>query len=182
MFARVGPETTLPPVLAQASSALALVLLIASGVSKQLDPDPTTGAMQAARLPSSRLISRTLGLAEAAAGVTGLTFGGVWLSGATLLYASFFAFTAMAVRRRLPLQSCGCFGRDDTPPSALHVVFNGLSALALGYLVAVDQNPVPWSDPPVQVAVYLAFSLVGAYLAYLLLAQLPDTLQMAEKR
>jgi hypothetical protein len=182
MFAPNRAETTLPPVLAQALSAVALVLLIAAGVSKMVDPAPTTGAMRTARLPSSHLITSALGLAEVVAGAAGLAYGGVWLIGPTLLYAGFFAFTALAVRRRLPLQSCGCFGRDDTPPTRLHIVFNGLSALSLGYLVVMDQTPVAWTNPPIQVVVYLAFSLVGAYLAYLLLTQLPYTLQMASNR
>jgi uncharacterized membrane protein YphA (DoxX/SURF4 family) len=182
MFAPDLALTTLPTVVAQAVSAVALVLLAASGVSKVFDPDPTRGAMQAARLPSSRLISRSLGIAEIVAGVAGLVLGGPWLAFAALLYLGFFVFTMAAVRKRLPIQSCGCFGREDTPPTVLHVVFNALSSAALGYVALLSEQAVPWTGPSVEVALYLAFSLVGAYLAYLLLEQLPRTLQMTTTR
>jgi hypothetical protein len=38
---------------------------------------------------------------------------------------------------------------------------------------------VPWDAPPLDVLLYLSFALLGAYLAYLLLAQLPRTLNLA---
>jgi hypothetical protein len=165
--------TTLPPVLAQAVSAVALTLLAASGVSKLIDPDPTVGAMRAARIPSSRLIARTLAGVEIAAAALGLGWGGLWLVAALTLYLGFAVFTLVAVQHRLPIQSCGCFGRDDTPPTWGHVVFNGLSAMGLGYLIAVNRAPVPWYEPVGEIVLYSAFGIIGAYLAYLLLAQLP---------
>lgn len=180
MFAPGVALTTLPTVVAQAVSAVALVLLAASGVSKVLDPDPTRGAMAAARLPSSRWIARGLGLVEVIAAMTGLALGGPWLAIAAALYVGFFLFTLSAMTQKLPIQSCGCFGKVETPPTWLHVGYNGLSALALGYLVASGAPALPWADPPVELGLYLAFSLVGAYLAYLLLAQLPITIQMTK--
>ncbi len=179
VFARAPALTTLPPVLAQAVSAVALTLLAASGIAKLADPDPTVGAMRAARLPSSRLISRSLALVEILTALAGLVWGGVWLVGALGLYVGFTLFTFMAVQRKIPVQSCGCFGKDDTPPTWAHVVFNGLSSLALGYLIVVNQAPVPWSEPVGEVLLYSVFGLIGAYLSYLLLAQLPRTLGMA---
>lgn len=161
--------------LAQAVSTVALTLLAASGVAKLIDPEPTTGALRAARLPSSRSTVRALGVVEISAAVVGLAWGGPWLLLAVALYAGFTLFTYAAVRHELPIQSCGCFGRDDTPPSWVHVVFNGLSVIALGYLTAVKGSPVPWSEPVVQVLLYSVFGLIGAYLSYLLLAQLPTT-------
>ncbi len=159
--------------LAQAVSTVALTLLAASGVAKLIDPDPTTGAMRGARLPSSRSTVRVLGVLEISAAVVGVAWGGAWLSLAVALYAGFTLFTFVAVRRSLPIQSCGCFGRDDTPPSWIHVVFNGLSTIALGYLMVVNGSPVPWSEPVAQVLLYSVFGLIGAYLSYLLLVRLP---------
>ncbi|HSO50378.1 MAG TPA: MauE/DoxX family redox-associated membrane protein [Acidimicrobiia bacterium] len=164
--------------VAQAISAVALALLAASGLAKLLDPDPTRGAMAAARLPSSRWIARGLGALEIAAAVVGLVLAGVWLAPAATLYAGFFLFTLVAVQQRLPIQSCGCFGRDDTPPTVLHVAFNLVSAGALTYSAVMGLPAVPWDAPPLDVLVYLSFALLGAYLAYLLLAQLPRTLNM----
>lgn len=176
VFARPPALTTLPPVLAQALSAVALTLLAASGIAKLVDPDPTVGAMTAAGLHSNRLTARSLGLAEILAAALGLAWGGVWLIAALGLYTGFAVFTLMAVQRRIPVQSCGCFGREDTPPTWAHVLFNCLSALALGYLIVVNRAPVPWSEPVGEILLYIAFSLSGAYLSYLLLAQLPRTL------
>jgi hypothetical protein len=156
---------------------VSLVLLAASGVSKVLDPDPTRGAMAAARLPSSRWIARGLGLSEVVAAAVGFAVGGRWLAFAALLYLGFSAFTLIAVSRRLPIQSCGCFGREDTPPTVLHVIFNGFAATALWYLVAVNGLSAPWSGSNTELALFFVFAVVGAYLAYLLLSQLPRTLQ-----
>jgi hypothetical protein len=171
-------ESTLPWVLAEALAAVALVLLAASGLSKTFDPDPTRGAMSAAGLPSSRGIARGLGVAEMVAAVTGLAFGGAWLAIGAVLYLGFALFTFAAVQKRLPIQSCGCFGREDTPPTTLHVVFNTVSTIALAYLVFTGASAVPWAEPPLELALYLSFSMVGAYLAYLVLSQLPRTLKM----
>ena len=178
MFALTGRATTLQKVVAQAVSTVALVLLAASGVTKLLDPDPTTGAMTAARLPSSRRVSRGLGLLELAAAGAGLVLAGVWPVVGATLYTGFFLFTLVALHRRLPIQSCGCFGREDTPPTVLHVGFNAISAAALAYLAVLAAPAVPWTGPPAEVALYLAFGLIGAYLSYLVLAQLPRTLHM----
>jgi hypothetical protein len=163
-------------VLAQAISAVALTLLAASGIAKLVDPDPTVGAMRAARLPSSRSLARALGVTEILAAAAGLAWGGIWLLGALGLYAGFAVFTLLAVKEKIPVQSCGCFGREDTPPTWAHVVFNGLSTVAIGYLVAVNRAPVPWSEPGGQILLFSVFGLIGAYLSYLLLVQLPRTL------
>lgn len=179
IFVRPSTQSTLPEVVAQAVSTLSLVLLAASGVSKVLDPDPTRGALAAARLPSSRFLARGLGLFEGIAAVVGLAVGGRWMVFAALLYLGFSVFTLVAVSRRLPIQSCGCFGRDDTPPTVLHVIFNGFAATALWYLVAVDGLSAPWSGSNTELVLFFVFALVGAYLAYLLLSQLPRTLQMS---
>lgn len=175
MFARPPALTTLPPVLAQAMSTVALTLLAASGIAKVVDPDPTVGAMRAARLPSNRLTARSLGVAEILAASVGLAWGGVWLVGALGLYVGFAVFTLVAVLRKIPVQSCGCFGREDTPPTWAHVVFNGLSAVSIGYLIAVNRAPVPWFESGGPILLYSVFGLIGAYLSYLLLAQLPRT-------
>ena len=165
-------------VVAQAVSAVALVLLAASGLTKLLDPNPTRGAMEAARLPSSLWIARGLGLVEVFAAVVGLGLGGPMLFIPVLLYLGFFVFTLVAVQQRLPIQSCGCFGREDTPPTVLHVAYNATSALALAYIAIMALPSVPWGAPPLEIGLYIAFAVVGAYLAYLLLSQLPRTLQM----
>lgn len=169
----------MPRVVAAALSTIALVLLAASGVTKVLDPDPTRGAMKAGGLPSSSLLAVMLGALEIVAAVVGLVFGGWWLVPAAVLYLGFTGFTLAAIRNRIPVQSCGCFGNDDTPPSVVHVVYNAIAALAMVILVVTDGDAVPWSGPLPALLIFLGFGLVGGFLSYLLLAQLPRTLDLA---
>ena len=113
--------------VASAFSTIALLLLAASGVSKAIDPDPTRGALQAAGLPSSAPVARLLGIFEVLAAAAALTMGGWWVAPAALLYLGFTGFTLAAVRHQIPVQSCGCFGREDTPPAVVHVVYNAIA-------------------------------------------------------
>ena len=182
VFANPPIETTLPKVVAPALSTIALILLLVSGASKILDPNPTVGAMRAARLLASVSISRVLGLFELVAGILGLVLGGKWLLPAALLYVGFLIFTVAALQQRLPIQSCGCFGREDTPPTVLHVGFNVLSAGVLALMIATAETPVPWSASATELTLYLAFGVIGAYLAYLVLALLPRTLHVTATR
>jgi hypothetical protein len=59
----------------------------------------------------------------------------------------------------------------------LHVIFNGFATTALWYLVAVNGLAAPWSGTTTDLALFFVFAVLGAYLAYLLLSQLPRTLQ-----
>ncbi len=165
--------------VASAFSTIALLLLAASGVAKVVDPNPTRGAMKAAGLPSSAMIARLLGAVEIIASVVGLALGAWWIAPAALLYVGFTWFTLAAVRRRIPVQSCGCFGREDTPPSVIHVIYNVISVTALSVLVVTGAEPVPWSSQVEDLVLFLGFGMVGAYLSYLLLARLPSTLSLA---
>jgi len=169
-------------VVAQAAATIALGLLGASGVAKLVDPDPTTGAMRAARLPASNLLSRMLATAEVVAAVSALVFGGVAVLGAALLYAGFAVFTFSALTNRIPLQSCGCFGREDTPPTIAHVVFNTVSALALFALPIIGVGPVDWALPNPELALYGGFAVVGVAASYLLLTRLPQLMTAVRPR
>jgi hypothetical protein len=171
---------TLPPVVAQAVAVIALGLLGASGVLKLVDPEPTTGAMRGAHLPSSNTVSRLLGVIEIAVAVTGLVSAGVWILAAAGLYAAFTVFTAVALITRLPLQSCGCFGRDDTPPTAIHVTFNAIVAGSLVFLYFTGAGPIDWALPIAELILYLGFSVMGVYATYLLLTRLPQILQLTK--
>jgi len=165
-------------VLGQAVAAITLMLLGASGIAKVVDPDPTVGALRAAGLPSSRLLSRTLGVVELIAAALGLAgdAGGALIP-AVFLYAGFTLFTLAAIRGQIPVQSCGCFGREDTPPSLIHVIYNAVATFSLGWVAVTDPTPV-LANASVGEAVLLAvFALTGAYASYLLLARLPLVLR-----
>ena len=122
-------------------SHLSAALLLISGGTKLVDPDPTSGAMRAAGLPASRWIVTALGVWEIVAGSLTLTFGGV-LGGSVLFitYAGFSVFIWYTLANGLPIQSCGCFGRTDTPPSVSHIAVNVLAA-GSGLWLAVTMMP-----------------------------------------
>lgn len=171
---------TLPPVLAPAVAAIALGLLGASGVLKLVDPEPTTGAMRAAHLPSSNIGSRFLGFIELAVAMAALIDAGIWILAAAGLYGAFTVFTAVALITDLPLQSCGCFGREDTPPTAIHVIFNAIVTGSLIFLFFTGAGPIDWALPVAELTLYLGFSVIGVYAAYVLLTRLPQILALTK--
>ena len=162
-----------------AAAAIALLLLGASGVGKLVDWKPTSGALKSANLPSSRRWVWLLGSLEIGAAAIGLLIGGVWMAPALLLYAGFTGFTVWALRRDVPLQSCGCFGKDDTPPTAIHVVYNAIASTALGVAAVTQAAPIDWTNRLSETLLFFAFAVIGSYLSYLLLAELPKTLTQA---
>lgn len=167
---------TLPMVVAQAVAAVSLGLLAASGVAKLIDPAPTTGAMKAARLPASRPLSSALGLIETATALAALLIGGLPLLAASLLYFAFAFFTFGAVRKRIPVQSCGCFGREDTPPNVVHVVYNTIASVSLLTVMLLSNSPIDWSLPIGDLALYLSFTAMGVAASYLVLTSVPRLL------
>lgn len=171
---------TLPPVVAESLATIALGLLAASGLAKLADPDPTTGAMRSARMPATPAITYGLGLTELAVGVAALILGGLWLLPGAVLYAGFAAFTFAALRNRIPVQSCGCFGRDDTPPSRLHVGYNLVATIAIAAVATRGVPPVNWDAPVIEVLLYVGFAAIGVACSYLLLARLPQLMAQIE--
>lgn len=168
--------------LLAAVSAIALGLLVAAGGAKTLDPVPTAGALRAAHLPSHPGLVRLLGVVEIAAALVGLLLGGVWVIVSAILYVGFVGFTWMAVGRVIPVQSCGCFGREDTPPSWFHVGFNLVALVALVIVAITDGSPVTWDARVIETSVYLGYVALGTFLSYLLLTRLPQTLDAATSR
>ncbi len=153
-------------------------LLVLSGGTKLRDPEPTRGALRAARLPSSR--GAVIGLAGTEIAVGALAIGLPWplaAAGLGAVYLSFAGFVTFALLRHLPIQSCGCFGSSDTPPGWLHVVLN-LSAVATAAVVAVrggaDLLGLLDSQPAAGLP-YLAFVAIGAYLISLILSHQPGS-------
>ncbi|HSM43618.1 MAG TPA: MauE/DoxX family redox-associated membrane protein, partial [Acidimicrobiia bacterium] len=124
-------------------------------------------------------LSRSLGLVETATAVVALSTGGVALFVGAGLYTAFAVFTATALYQRLPIQSCGCFGRDDTPPTRIHLGYNVAAGAALVAVAARGVAPINWSLAPVELVLYLGFAAVGVYASYLLMARLPQLLELA---
>ena len=157
-------------------------LLVVAGVAKAARPDDTARAM-AALLPGSpplrpvRWLVRAGAVAEAALGVVAIAVPRPLT--AALVACSYVAFAgvvAVARWRGGPLATCGCFGRPDTPPTALHLVLNLVLAGA-ALAVAVDAPStgtlaaqlarMPWAGVPLLFA-----SAVGLWLTGLALSAL----------
>ncbi len=158
---------------AQAFAAVAVALLGASGVTKIIDPLPSAGALRQASLPSSPSIARLLGGTEIAISILALGIGGIWVGLAGLMFGAFTIFLLVAMVRDLPIQSCGCFGKDDTPPTVTHVVFNTVAMISLFVAARGSSGLIDWSVGPVELLLVASFLGAGAYAAYLLLAELP---------
>src|SRR5690606_6627158 len=105
--------------------AAVVLLLLLAGVQKLIDPSPTAGALRSAGFPSHRNLVRLLAAVEVIVGGSFFVAGGPWpVLGAAVLYLGFAGFVALALTRNLPVSSCGCLGKVDTPPSVVHVAVN----------------------------------------------------------
>ena len=156
---------------------IAVSLLGVAGFAKAIDPTMTVGALRRFGVPVPSSVVRGLGILEAllatAAAVTGSPILAVGVAGSYLLFS---AFVVVARARRLPIGSCGCFGRVDTPPSWLHVALNlAAAASALGVAahggggLASTLGHQPLAGLP-----FLALIGVGTYAAFTALTVVPQ--------
>lgn len=153
-----------------------MILLMIAGIQKIFDPSTTSGALRAARLPSSPRTVRLLGLLEVGVVTAFLVWGGPAPAlFAAILYAGFAWFVLNAIVRKLPISSCGCLGSAETPPTLVHVVMNIAAVVVLVVAVAIPMGPmggvigVGWA-----VAVpYVLLVGVSTYMLYALLTVLP---------
>lgn len=106
-------------------------LLVMAGARKVVQPDPTSVALRAARLPSDPRLVRMSGVGEVGLGATVLLIGGV--VPIALLAALHSGFAVFAGRQRRAGSDCGCFGTSGTPVTGVHVWLNvTLAGVALG--------------------------------------------------
>jgi hypothetical protein len=161
---------------------IAAGLLCVAGVAKAVRPDDTALAM-AELVPGRpplrvvRAAVRTGALVEAALGTVAILLPRPATAALVAVsYLAFFVVVAYARRRGGPLATCGCFGRPDTPPTALHLVLDltlgaAAAAVAVG---APSENTLglqlahqPWTGLPL-----LFVSAVGLWLTALALSAL----------
>ena len=167
--------------LSIAGPYLAVTALLALGGGlKVVRPTETATALDALGLPSQPFLIRSLGIVEIVIGVVAFGTGHPIASLLTAAaYVSFAGFVLIARRAETPVQSCGCFGKADTPPSIIHVMVN-LAAAAVAALMAV--RPIPGlsellADQPGAGVPLLLLTGVIIYLLYVALTALPQTLR-----
>ena len=157
-----------------------VALLLAGGALKVVRPDFTARALREMGVPASATAVRAGALAELAIAAGALVGGGRPLAALVAAsYAGFAAFVAAALRRGVPLSSCGCFGAGDTPPTAVHLVLN-LAAAAVAGAVAITGTgaggltEITTLEGSLLLRVaFLASTAASAWLAYVALAVLP---------
>jgi hypothetical protein len=161
---------------------IAAGLLVVAGLAKAARPDDTARAL-AVLLPGSpplRLLwwaVRLGALAEAVLGGLALVFPRPVTAALVALSYTCFAGVVFGARRRGgPLATCGCFGRADTPPTAVHLVADlALAGAAVVVAVAAPGDGTlaaqlahqPWAGLPL-----LFVSAVGLWLTLLALTAL----------
>jgi hypothetical protein len=113
---------------------------VVGGALKLVDPSGTVGALRALGLPFADRV-RILAGVELILGMLAWSLSSRVLSALVALsYAAFFGVTVLALVRKVPIDSCGCLGRLETPPSWRHLVVLGLGLLgAVG--VTIDPRP-----------------------------------------
>ena len=162
--------------------AIAAALLVAGGALKAVRPADTATALRQSGLPGVPWLVRAGGLVEAGVGAAALVTGDrVAAVLVAVSYAAFALFVVMALRRGTPLASCGCFGKEDSPPTRLHV---GLTTAAAAAAVAVAVQPgVGLADvvrtQPLAGVPFLVLLGCGVAFAYLALTSLPRVLVLA---
>lgn len=158
---------------------LASSLLLLAGAMKVVDPAMTVGALRALRVPAGAGLVRAGAAAEGALGVAALVVGGrlLWVLVACS-YAAFAVFVIAAIRAGTMVGSCGCFGREDTPPHWSHVVLN--LAITLAVLAVAIWSPgaalsaLQWDGG--LGALVVALTALAMYLAHATFVELPRTL------
>jgi hypothetical protein len=159
--------------------AIGAVLLVLAGALKAVQPDDTALALRGTGLPASRLVVRLGGAAEATLGLLALVaVDPVVAVLVAMSYALFAAFVAVTLARRLPITTCGCFGKVDTPPTLVHVGVS-LGAFAFAVAMAFDTalSPVDLLDQRwLEVAAYVLLVFVGTLSAFAAMTWLPRAL------
>jgi len=156
--------------------AAAAGLLAGAGAAKLARPTWTVGALRASGLPLGSATVRAFATGEVVVGAGALAFGGPALAALVAVsYLAFAVFVASALVRRLPVGTCGCFGRPDTPPHLVHVVLNTAAAAVagaaavghpVGLLATLRHQPL-WGAP------FLVLTAVATYATYLAMTLLP---------
>jgi hypothetical protein len=121
-----------------------------------------------------------MGVAEVVIGVGAVVTGWPVLAGlVAVAYGAFAGFVAAALRLGTPLQSCGCFGSVDIPPTRIHLVVDiTAAAVAAGAAVTrVDGIATVLSDQPWAGVPFLALVAITIWFLYLVLTALPAALR-----
>lgn len=151
-------------------------LLLLGGALKAARPADTARALRAVGFPGAPVLVRLGGIAEVAVAAGALATGARPLAILVAAsYCAFLVFVGAALRREVPLSSCGCFGKVETPPTFVHV---GLNLAAAGIAVTAAITPPPGfeavlADQPAWGIPFVFLTSIGVYLVFLAMTALP---------
>ena len=155
-------------------------LLGAGGAVKVVRPATTARALGDLGLPASTTLVRVGAATELAVATFAMVDAGR-LSAALVAasYLAFFAFVLAALRRSVPLSSCGCFGVADTPPTTLHLGINAAAAgvagaVAFGWAEGGGLTEITTMEAPLLLrAAFVVLTAASLWFAYVALTALP---------
>lgn len=156
---------------------IAALLLAAAGAAKLVDPTNTVGALRKLGVPASAPLVRVGGAVEAVIAVAAILTGAPVLAALVgVSYLLFAGFVLLALGRGLPIGSCGCFGKVDTPPTPLHVVVDLAAVVAAAGVAAGDGTGLRavLADQPLAGVPFLLLVIVGTYAAFTALTVVPQ--------
>jgi hypothetical protein len=174
-------------VVALAGPFIVIAALVGVGGAVKLGrPATTARALDQMGLPSSAALVRLGAAAEVVVAAGALAWGSRPFAAALALsYLGFAGFVLAALRRGVPLSSCGCFGVQDTPPTYGHVVLN-LAAVGVATAVALGSpHGAALADlgamgaPMLLRGVFLVLVGASTWFAYVALTLLPRVLDGA---
>lgn len=128
-------------------------------------PHDVARALGQLGLPTRPFSGFIIGLVEVIVGASALFLEPALLVQG-ILYLGFAVWIVLALRSEVPLASCGCLGRDDTPPTWGHLVMNLVATIVS--LAAAITGPIEVSGGLGGVAT-LTVVATGVYLAYIVL-------------
>lgn len=164
--------------------AIAAVLLIIGGAAKVGAPSDTATALAGVGLRIPAAVVRIGAAFEVLVGLYALVIADRAAAALVVLsFAAFFGFVWLALVRRVPIATCGCFGRADSPPSVVHLAIDAGAVLAAAAVV-VDPGAALTDvigDQPLAGAPYLLLVVTGVYLAYMAMTALPRTLALVRE-
>lgn len=110
------------------SAAIFSLLLVLTGVAKVSRPHDVEKALTGLGFPRVPHAGSILGTVEVVVGIGALFAPGLLLVQG-LIYLAFAIWVTLALRADVPIASCGCLGRNDTPPSLAHIVLNVIASV-----------------------------------------------------
>lgn len=153
-------------------------LVAVAAVAKLARPGDTARALARAGLPLGEVGVRFGAAAELAVAGAVLAGAGRWAVGLLALsYLGFAGFVGLALVRRWPLATCGCFGEPDTPPTLLHALVCLAAAWACAGSVmaghASGLAALMTAQSGARDVVFGVLSLAAGYASYLLMSAVP---------